>query len=389
MAKNQKHKTWSATAHARFARDARVATTKFLRSAPIARQWHTARLIRAYQIHLEAHRSEQAATVLLYGVMGFEPPYHRDFNVMADRVVTNEAERIASADLYVISPEMCDVVVAAAESLTIDDLQLVTADDLPTPSGCLVLPHPLVVRTCGGDLADERAFVWGIGDAVAPGLLGRHHRTAGVRITNYHDTHGPLQPQTFVELTQAARLAGTPMPPLALSGQKFLAFEYAQPDPDSFARLARASQKVDGAARHAAEAAGMSEDCEGQYVPGSELDDPHDTFMARFLYAFWRLCGQQLAEIEHLPVHHAAQVAADRSDTSPDVRLVQLRARTQTRPREGHPVEWKHRWVVTMHKVRQWYPSENRHKILLRGPYVKGPPDKPLLGGEVVRAVVR
>jgi hypothetical protein len=38
MAKNQKHKTWSATAHARFARDARVATTKVLRSAPIARQ---------------------------------------------------------------------------------------------------------------------------------------------------------------------------------------------------------------------------------------------------------------------------------------------------------------------------------------------------------------
>ena len=48
-----------------------------------------------------------------------------------------------------------------------------------------------------------------------------------------------------------------------------------------------------------------------------------------------------------------------------------------------------HRWVVQMHRVRQWYPREDRHKIIWRGPYVKGPPDKPLLDGTVVRALVR
>ena len=46
---------------------------------------------------------------------------------------------------------------------------------------------------------------------------------------------------------------------------------------------------------------------------------------------------------------------------------------------------WNHRWVVRMHKVRQWYPSEQRHNMIYRGPYVKGPEDKPLLWGEVVR----
>jgi len=40
---------------------------------------------------------------------------------------------------------------------------------------------------------------------------------------------------------------------------------------------------------------------------------------------------------------------------------------------------------VRMHKVRQWYPSEQRHKVIYRGPFVKGPEDKPLLGGEIVR----
>jgi len=42
-----------------------------------------------------------------------------------------------------------------------------------------------------------------------------------------------------------------------------------------------------------------------------------------------------------------------------------------------------------MHKVRQWYPSEHRHKVIYRGPYIKGPADKPLLGGEVLRNLTR
>jgi hypothetical protein len=34
--------------------------------------------------------------------------------------------------------------------------------------------------------------------------------------------------------------------------------------------------------------------------------------------------------------------------------------------------DWQHRWVVRMHKV------------VYRGPYIKGPDDKPLLDGETV-----
>ncbi len=39
--------------------------------------------------------------------------------------------------------------------------------------------------------------------------------------------------------------------------------------------------------------------------------------------------------------------------------------------------------------VRQWYPSKGRHKVMYRGPYMRGPADKPLLGGETVSALVR
>ncbi|TDP93025.1 hypothetical protein [Labedaea rhizosphaerae] len=51
--------------------------------------------------------------------------------------------------------------------------------------------------------------------------------------------------------------------------------------------------------------------------------------------------------------------------------------------------DWHHRWVARMHKVRQWYPSEQRHKVIYHGPYVKGPDDKPLLAGETVTGLVR
>jgi len=44
---------------------------------------------------------------------------------------------------------------------------------------------------------------------------------------------------------------------------------------------------------------------------------------------------------------------------------------------------------LTGHKVRQWFPSQQQNKIILRGPYVKGPADKPFVSGEVVRALTR
>lgn len=73
----------------------------------------------------------------------------------------------------------------------------------------------------------------------------------------------------------------------------------------------------------------------------------------------------------------------------PETRVVQLRRTDQ--PTGAGPAgrDWQHRWVVRMHKVRQWYPSLQQHKILYRGPFIKGPADKPLLGGETVRSLNR
>ena len=128
------------------------------------------------------------------------------------------------------------------------------------------------------------------------------------------------------------------------------------------------------------------------YVLGSAIDDDQDgTFGSRFLYAFWRMCEQKIASITPAETGHAARKTAARAEVSPEVRVVTLRRTTSPTAAPGQPghAEWHHRWVVRMHKVNQWYPSLGQHRVRFRGPYVKGPADKPLLGGDVVRGLVR
>jgi hypothetical protein len=42
--------------------------------------------------------------------------------------------------------------------LTFEDLELVDADDLPSPTGIVLLPHTVLIQTIGGNLSDERAY---------------------------------------------------------------------------------------------------------------------------------------------------------------------------------------------------------------------------------------
>lgn len=62
------------------------------------------------------------------------------------------------------------------------------------------------------------------------------------------------------------------------------------------------------------------------------------------------------------------------------VRTVMLRRReyVNREPGDHEPVDWQYRWTVRPHWRNQWYASEGRHKPVLIGSYVKGPPDKPL-----------
>ncbi|TQM78153.1 hypothetical protein FHX81_0403 [Saccharothrix saharensis] len=395
----RKAKVWTAAGGARAAREARIGTARFLGEAPIARAWQASRLMSDFEVKMEtlsaqtdAGTARSVAMSLLLGGLGYPMSWRPGhWMEVAERVLADESRWLGEADLYIVSPEMCDVVVAAAQTLTLEDLSLLSADDLPSPSGVLVLPHPLLVRAINGNLGDDRAYHWHspVELAVPDPAVGGFERKPAVRFSVYHDTHGPVRPDSFLDVAAMARAQGTPLPPFMLDAMRCWAFGQTTTEEQrrALADFGEIARRTGRQAREEVQELGFEEErVIGEYTPGSEIDDHDDTFAMRFLYAFWRLCEQRIVVTDPAEVRHSARVAAAKAGVSPEVRVARLR--TTASPGEadsgaGEPGrQWRHRWVVRMHKVRQWYPSEQRHKVIYRGPYPKGPADKPLLGGE-------
>ena len=383
-----KRKAASLVSTARFARQARIETVAHMASAQSARSWQVTRLTKAHQVlTVRFGGDEAAATGSLLAGMGYGPPFPAAWSAVADLMVSDEARYLADADLYVLTPSMCDVVVAAAAALVPEDLKLSRPEDLPSPTGLVLLPHPLLLRTIGGDLIDDRAYHWRT-PAQIPRSPTRKTAIPACRVATYSDTHGPVQPDSFRQFCDAARRDGEPLPPLLLNDVRCMPFGVGDSRKE-LDTLREAARHVEDASREHAAAHGQDENrVFGDYTPNSIIDDD-DTFAVRFLYAFWRLCEQRIGDVVAVENYPTDVRAAERAGVAPDVRVVQLRRAESSRDGAGGDRNWNHRWVVRMHKVRQWYPSEGRHKVIYRGPYVKGPADKPLIGGTTVRGLVR
>jgi hypothetical protein len=378
----------------------------------VAHRWEISRLLSAQQVwhqHLTAQMRQlepnldpdsvegarmitDSAAAFLFGGSGLSEPYPRDLGEAARRVLDLRANDLDTATLYVLSPSMCDIVIAAAQTLTVDDITALDHDDLPSPTGLVLLPHPLIVRVPSGDLGDDRAYVW-TSPATLPTVSGAGTPVArpAVRVTGYLDNHGPVRPDSFRDMAALAAAQGTPLPLLMPNGTRTFPYRPAITD-----GVRTTLTEFTGHARTHGERwrqiktdAGFNEndqvDGTFEYRPRDEINDIDDMFTLRFLYAFWRLCAQKIATLDDVPAGHNARLLADRAGVSPDVRVATIRPTTRGSSDQPTTTDWHHRWVVRMHKVRQWYPSEQRHRIIYRGPYVKGPADKPLLGGDVVR----
>jgi hypothetical protein len=71
----RKDEPWSLAGAARFAREARISTVRYLRDAPIARVWELGKLQSAYAYHLAHLRDPDVAWAQLFGGMGYRAPY--------------------------------------------------------------------------------------------------------------------------------------------------------------------------------------------------------------------------------------------------------------------------------------------------------------------------
>ena len=390
MSKAKHSHAWSLTGAARAAREARISSAKFL-ATPAMAQRHRGQIEWALGIHA-IHNGGDLLRALadLSRSLGYVLPYP-DPDLLSELILQDEARFLNGATLYVLSPDMTDVVVAAALTLTIEDLELIHAETLPTQTGLIVLPHPLITRQLDGDLVDPRGFLWWHPARIA---LTLSKTVPAVHVATYLDGHGPVQPESWTDFTAMAAAAGTPVPPLLLNSMRSFPYKHRFTDAELQAldRFSSGARQLGSSARILSAELGLHEDqVVGEYIPGQEIEDYDDLFSVKFLFAFWRLAEQRIALTEHAPVNHSAQVTVDRAGVSADVRVVRLRRTSERRTGDGSTgrVDWQHRWPVRMHKVRQWYPSLGTHDLLWRGPYIKGPTDKPLIGGEQVWGLIR
>ncbi|MGD9527426.1 MAG: hypothetical protein AB7V44_11620 [Pseudonocardia sp.] len=140
-----------------------------------------------------------------------------------------------------------------------------------------------------------------------------------MRLTGYLDCHGPVRPDSFRDMAALAAAQGTPLPPQLPDGTRTLPFRARVTDEMRASLSAYADQAREDGDRWREINTGMGfnegdqVDASFEYRPGDEINDTDDTFATRFLYAFWRLCTQQIAHVDDVPTNHSARVQADRA----------------------------------------------------------------------------
>jgi hypothetical protein len=385
------HKPWSLTGAARAARDARVAAIRYMRTSPVELAWHATILARGHESRAAGAESPETAGAMFFSNMGYAPPYPPTWRQASAMILNEEARYLSQAELYVITPQMLAVVAAAAQTLRYGDLSLLREDDLPGPMGLLVLPQPLRLRLPTGGIEEAQAYTWRLPWRIP--LPEGHGFTSAelpaVRMSAYTSAR-----RANADFRREVRRLGVPLPPILLDCTWSLPLHAATP-----ARQ-HDQQQLEAQLRglnnryweHETKTQTDAVETAADYFAGSTIDDDGDgTFGSRFLYAFWRMCEQQIATITTAESGHATRKTAAKANVPADVRVVALRRTTSPAagPGQRRQTEWHHQWVVRMHKVNQWYPSLGQHRVRFRGPYIKGPTDKPLLNGDIVKGLVR
>lgn len=320
------------------------------------------------------------------GKQGYRPPWPRAAGEAAAWQIRQIAELLRQAELLVISPAAHAAVMAAAATLEPADISTLDRDrDLLVPCGLLVLPEPIVVVNRTGTLSDTRAYGW---QFITQHQILPTAQYAGVRVTTFMDRDGPVQPAEWRLAVSQARASGNPLPPLVPDGMYGMRGDacLAEESTEMLADLSEHHRQLQRALAQASQWRSEPVPELGEWG-GGRVEDKYDDFAGRYMFAFWRLIAQGVTAADH--AGSAAGLSPVRGTGvsgpyDPDVRVIRLAA-PSARPSDSAGEAkrvYHHRWPVRMHKVRQWYPSVQEHRVIWRGPYIKGPADAPLMMGE-------
>lgn len=111
------------------------------------------------------------------------------------------------------------------------------------------------------------------------------------------------------------------------------------------------------------------------------------------LYVWMQFIKDEIVAVEDAPLDRAERRRAERRGRLSRLRIVHLRRYAQTAPSTHggeSDVEWSRRWTVRGHWRNQPYgPGRTHIRAKYIRPFVKGPPDKPLVVKDHMYAVTR
>jgi hypothetical protein len=298
----------------------------------------------------------------------------------ADRVAVQlaaaETARLREADLWYVDEDLCALLNAAHPSMPAFAPR---PEDLPSKVGFALFAEPIALYSGGEARVDDTvdAMARADGDDIirelADKLYGEDVRIVAASwgpVSNPNWRSGGLwmsfySPSNLTNdgiLDEATALrARALLPPLTVDNEAAIAW---RPD---------------------------GEPADSYQLHGGDSQDGTITW-TRLVFATFQLAAQaNLAETEHQPTPRPERRRTERAGLPPrDVRIVRLR-RSLTNDRDaeqgGTGREWRHRWVVRGHWRNHWYPTLNDHRPKWIAPYLKGPSDAPLIGGDKVNVV--
>lgn len=287
-----------------------------------------------------------------------------------------ERRALEQATLWWVSADMVDVLTAAYPTMP-DDVKVT---DLPRPStsGLVVLEKPWfgVDANQPGGQVQVNGFVWGVARLPPTNPAHSPDGELAIGVSTYRRvefgdglTAHELQMATSMGAVQHAVQHRTGAGTIILTGSTWLPLgrsDWPLPDPLGL-------------------------------TPWPMRDNEAASFVEdrRMLGALWSLLAQRLTEQTTVAADRPTRRRTERAGVAPalaEVRVIRLRASQRTT--DASPATpGRHlgcRFIVQPHFVWQPYgPGRSLRKLIVRGPFTKGPPGAPLRKPKVVRAWTR
>lgn len=247
---------------------------------------------------------------------------------------------------YFVAPEVATLVEHAAKTFQAEALR---PDDLPTPTGFVVLPEPFRITDRHGKTISFRAFTWhpalGRDFSVEVTKTDKRQGQEGIVITLYSHLldKDDYWNEVFADYDDIMASGGT-------GGLPLYCLVYWSPWIFGDADILKF--------------------------------EPHTATLFGLIQCFWRLAMQTITEVAPQRAPRGQRKRAEREGMKhgEDVLLVRLRRKHHDAP-EGHEpknVEWSYQWIVTGHWRNQWFATQQTHRQIWINPFVKGPEGKPL-----------